>query len=397
MQSPQERIRSVENLSPAPQQSPGSLGSLQRESKNGTDYRKRVPALSPSPEKSPLTSESPPRVSAREKRRLSSPYGSPVKQPREQIARYGSASPLRKPREPKLRRDSPKESEEEEDGDHRPRSLERRSKDTSRINKQITSPAKIRNKEEYSPERVASGQQFTESRSHLDSNRSRNKEQEMKSGKPSGMGHPEIPDIQNEPTIYKVSLPGETQQASNPGEVKKADDKNRSHSKNTKDDSEQHRKPGSLHSAVEIIDHSNQSGALDSGSEDSDKRRSGGKEKRKNKRPERQEVTSDDDYSYDSEIERKEAKRRRKEEKRSRKEKKRRRREERRHRREERRAEKQKVKNSGDASASDGEHVAGREFHSSDNEETEAVQKKLEIELRKKALETLKAKKGISQ
>lgn len=397
VQSPQERIRSVENLSPAPQQSPGSLGSLQRESKNGNDYRKRVPALSPSPEKSPLMSESPPGVrSAREKRRLSSPYECPVKQPREQIARYGSSSPSRKPREPKLRHDSPKESEEEEDGDHRSKSLERRSKDTSRINKQITSPAKIRNKEDYSPERVASGQRFTESRSHLDNNKSRNKEQEMKSGKSSGMGHPEIPDLQNEPTIYKVSLPGETQRASNPGEGKKADDKNRSHSKNTKD-SEQHRKPGSLHSAVEIIDHSNQSGALDSGSEDSDKHRSGDKEKRKNKRPERQEVTSDDDYSYDSEIERKEAKRRRKEEKRSRKEKKRRRREERRHRREERRAEKQKVKNSGDASASDGEHVTGREFHSSDNEETEAVQKKLEIELRKKALETLKAKKGISQ
>ncbi|XP_024161118.1 serine/arginine repetitive matrix protein 1 isoform X2 [Rosa chinensis] len=383
LQSHQERTRSIENLSPAPQQSSGSEGSLQRESKNGNDYRKRVAALSPSPEKSPPMSESPPGArSVREKRRLSSPYESPVKRPREQIAHYGSSSPSRKPREQKLRCDSPKESEEEEDAGRRPQSLERRSRDTSRISKQIISPAKIPNKEEYSPERVASGQRFTESKSYVDNTESRNKEQEMKRGS-------------NVPIVHKDSLPGETQRASNPGEGKKADDKNRSHLKNTKDS--EHRKPGSLRSSVEMIDHSNQSGGLDSGSEDSDKGRSEDKEKRKNKRSERQEVTSDDDYSYDSAIEdRKEAKRRRKEEKRLRKEKKRRRREERRRRREERRAEKQKVKNSSDASGSDGEHVTGRGFHSSDNEE-EAVQKKLEIELRKKAIESLKAKKGISQ
>lgn len=108
-------------------------------------------------------------------------------------------------------------------------------------------------------------------------------------------------------------------------------------------------------------------------------------------------MTSDDDYSNDSEIEdKKGSKRRRKEEKRLRKEKKRRRREERRRRKEERRAEKLKGKNYSDASASGGEHVGRRELHSSDNEEAEAIQKKLEIELRKKALESLKAKKGIN-
>lgn len=67
-----------------------------------------------------------------------------------------------------------------EDAGHRPKSLERRSRDTSRISKQIISPAKIPNKEEYSPERVASGQRFTESKSYLDNTESRNKEQEMK-------------------------------------------------------------------------------------------------------------------------------------------------------------------------------------------------------------------------
>lgn len=67
-----------------------------------------------------------------------------------------------------------------DDADHRPKSLERRSRDTSGISKQIISPAKIPNKEEYSPERVVSGQRFTESQSHLDKIESRNQEQEMK-------------------------------------------------------------------------------------------------------------------------------------------------------------------------------------------------------------------------
>ena len=93
-----------------------------------------------------------------------------------------------------------------------------------------------------------------------------------------------------------------------------------------------------------------------------------------------------------------------------RKEEKRRRHEEkRRRRREERRAEKLKArskdsltppsdieKNKEDNYASDGEHVARMKSGSSDAEEAESEQKKLEIELRKKALESLRAKKGIS-
>ncbi|KAM0996161.1 hypothetical protein TB2_006055 [Malus domestica] len=269
-----------------------------------------------------------------------------------------SSSPPRKPREQQLRRGSPDISED----------------------KLIASPAKVRNKEEYS-------------RNRLDNKDLRNKEQEMKSGKSSGRVVPESPDQQQAPTIYKDSLRGEMQ---NPDEGRKSDEKNRSHSKNSKD-SDRHRKTGSVHSSIEKVDHSNRSGIVDSGSEESEKCRGGEKGKRKNKRSERQEVTSDDDYSNDSEIdERKDAKRRKKEERRSRKEKKRRRREERRRRKEERRAGKMKGKNYSDASASDGEHVGRRELHSNDNEEKEDGQKKLEIELRKKALESLKAKKGIS-
>ncbi|KAM2056848.1 hypothetical protein FF2_029100 [Malus domestica] len=359
-QSPQERIRSLEKTSSVPHRS-SSHGSLQRELKNGNDSRKRETDFLPSPERSRILSESPPgvRSSSEERRRsLSSPDESPVRRPREQMTHNVSSSPPRKLREQQLRRGSPDTSED----------------------KPIVSPAKVRNKEEYSKNRLGNKD-------------SRNKEQEMKSGKSSGRGVPESPDQQQSPTIYKDSLHGETQ---NPDDGRKSDEKNSSHSKNSKD-SDRHRKPGSVHSSVEKVDHGNRSGTVDSGSEESEKRRGGDKGKRKNKRSERQEVTSEDDYSNDSEIdERKDAKRRRKEEKRSRKEKKRRRREERRHRKEERRAEKLKGKNYSGASASDCEHVGRRELHSSDNEETEAIQKKLEIELRKKALESLKAKKGIS-
>ncbi|KAM1803417.1 hypothetical protein ACFX12_029402 [Malus domestica] len=359
-QSPQERTRSLEKTSSMPHRS-SSHGSLQRELKNGNDSRKRETDFLPSPERSRILSESPPgvRSSSEERRRsLSSPDESPVRRPREQMTRNVSSSPPRKLREQQLRRGSPDTSED----------------------KPKVSPAKVRNKEEYSKNRLGNKD-------------SRNKEQEMKSGKSSGRGVPESPDQQQSPTIYKDSLHGETQ---NPDDGRKSDEKNRSHSKNSKD-SDRHRKPGSVHSSVEKVDHGNRSGTVESGSEESEKRRGGDKGKRKNKRSERQEVTSEDDYSNDSEIdERKDAKRRRKEEKRSRKEKKRRRREERRHRKEERRAEKLKGKNYSGASASDCEHVGRRELHSSDNEETEAIQKKLEIELRKKALESLKAKKGIS-
>ncbi|XVF68839.1 hypothetical protein PTKIN_Ptkin11bG0033200 [Pterospermum kingtungense] len=93
----------------------------------------------------------------------------------------------------------------------------------------------------------------------------------------------------------------------------------------------------------------------------------------------------------------KRGKRRKKEEKRLRKEEKRRRREKRRRKREERHQEKLKVKGQGDNSNLDGEHATRRKFHSSDNAEAKSEQKQLEIELREKALESLKAKKGISR
>lgn len=134
-------------------------------------------------------------------------------------------------------------------------------------------------------------------------------------------------------------------------------------------------------SQVEKEDNSDRDAKLNSDSKD--------KKRRKTKRSERDEAASDSNASSDSDLEdRKEAKRRRKEEKKTKKEEKKRRREERRRKREERRDEKLKLKNRGYPDSSEGE------AEKSKNGESDP--KRLEIELRNKALESLKAKKGIS-
>ncbi|KAA8549315.1 hypothetical protein F0562_000999 [Nyssa sinensis] len=210
----------------------------------------------------------------------------------------------------------------------------------------------------------------------------------MKSEKTSGkVLHPEVPDQQQSPATYK------------------ADEMNRSRSNDVKG-SDLFHKSETLSKLTRKVDQIDRSGSLDSGSEESDKHRAEVNKKRKHKRSERQEG-SNDDHSYDSQREeRKEAKRRRKEEKRLRKEERRHRREERRRRREERRAEKLKLKSidavnppsdfekNRDGYTSDDDHIARRESRASDTEGTESEQKKLEIELRKKALESLRAKKA---
>lgn len=132
---------------------------------------------------------------------------------------------------------------------------------------------------------------------------------------------------------------------------------------------------------------------LSSDSKESSRHRTKDKKRRKHKRSDREEVSSDDNGSSDSDLEdRKEAKRRRKEEKKTRKEEKKRRREERRRKREERRGEKLKHKNREHSDSSEGE----AETHPKNRKGEESDPKRLEIELRNKALESLKAKKGIS-
>ncbi|XP_075634925.1 uncharacterized protein LOC142607357 isoform X2 [Castanea sativa] len=390
VRSPKERIRTNEKLSFA-QKSPSSLRSPQRDSRDRSDTRKRVPVSLSAPGKSPALSESPPRARKRVSSEDRSPYQSPVRQTGNQMTRDASFSPAGKPHHDSL--ESSEEAGEpnyvRDDMNNKSKSSQKRSIHSSSVNNQKDSPMKVHYKEGLSPERLAD-RRATESQTRSDKMELRKKDEEKKrSGFP-----PESPGKQKSPTSYKDSLLGDRQHLSYAGEGKLSDEKIRSRSKNV----DGNRRPSETAlDSVGKVDYNKHMASTDSGSEESDKHRTEEKKRRKHKRSERKEVASDDDYSYDSELDdRKEAKRRRKEEKKLRKEEKRRRREERRRRKEERRAEKLKMKNRDGSYASDGEHTARRESNPSDDEDMQSEQKRLEIELRKKALESLKAKKGIS-
>ncbi|KAJ6691820.1 SERINE/ARGININE REGULATED NUCLEAR MATRIX PROTEIN [Salix purpurea] len=350
-----ERVRSQQKMLPSSHRSSNSLRSPQRDQKDQKDLCNRLPVLSPSPERSPPRPKSPPvarKRSASKDRRSPSPYESPARQRKEQITRDDSLSP-HKQRGRKPLKDSPETSKDHEETGH------------TRAGGDYYS-------------RLAS-RRTTDSRNYVDNVDSRKKDQDIKMAKSSGRGADhEALDAKKSPTLYK-------------------DEKDRSCLNNFKD-SDKRLKSETAPVTVEKVQHSNGSGALDPGSKESDKHKPEKREKSKHKTSHRHEVASDDDGSYGSEIEeRKEAKRRRKEEKKLRKEEKHRRREERRHRRELRRAEKLRLKDRDNASSSSDEQVGRRESHPSDDEERESYQKKLEIELRKKALESLKAKKGINR
>lgn len=144
-------------------------------------------------------------------------------------------------------------------------------------------------------------------------------------------------------------------------------------------------------------------GSTDSPSKEFDEHKTKIKEKKKRSKSDRHDVESDNSFSDDSYKERKEVKRRRKEEKKLKREERRRRRDERHRRKEERRAERSKLKSvdtgnplsdlEGDYSEDDNDHR--RVSQTRGNKDTKSEQKSLEIELREKALESLRAKKGI--
>ncbi|KAJ6904389.1 hypothetical protein NC652_022401 [Populus alba x Populus x berolinensis] len=141
----------------------------------GKDLCNRLPALSPSPERSPLRPESPPvaRKSASKDGRSPSPYESPARQRKEQITRDGSLSPQkqrgRKPLKdsPETRKDHEETGHTREGGDYYSRSSWKRSIHPSNINKQKDSPVKVHYKDEQSSERLA-GRQTTDSRNYPD-------------------------------------------------------------------------------------------------------------------------------------------------------------------------------------------------------------------------------------
>ncbi|KAL3518147.1 hypothetical protein ACH5RR_020736 [Cinchona calisaya] len=190
---------------------------------------------------------------------------------------------------------------------------------------------------------------------------------------------------QQDPQMISDTFRSETGTESPVGERHRAVEKNQSYLSDIKINDRHLEAASKLSRKVE---HNVQSASLGSDSEESDKSRAKAKDRRKKKRAERRGSESSDESSYDSYAEeRKEAKRRRKEEKRLKKEDRRRRREERRRRKEERRAEKQKLKlKDAVSSPSDTRNHDG---YSDD----QSVKKKLETELRERALESLRAKK----
>lgn len=401
VRSPRERTRTHEKLSPLARRSSSSLRSPRKDPRDQGDSRDKVSVSMSSQDKSPSLSESPPRARNRvpsEDRRSYSPYQSPVRQTGKRMSRDSSFSPARKPYHDSLEIIVEGEGPgyAREDVDEKSKAFQKRSTHSSALKEQKGPPLKDDYKEGHSPKRLAD-RRVTESQVRSDSMELRRKEQEIKSEKYSRRGvPPESPAQHKSPIMYKDSLLGDGLHPSYPGEGKMSDEKNRSRLNNV-DSSQRHSE--TVQDSVGKVDRDKQTAPYDSSSEESDKHKNEEKKSRKHKRSERKGVDSDDDDSYDSEQEdRKEAKRkRRKEEKKLRKEEKRRRREERRRRKEERRAEKLKLKNHVDVYASEGEETVRRASHPSDDEEMQAEQRKLEIELRKKALESLKAKKGISQ
>lgn len=376
---PKERARNHELDEPAKmaRKQPISL-SPQRDHPERNRSRRKVPSASPSPDKSPSHVE-PRQTRTRSIAEDRSPYESPRKRAGDRRTLGGIQSPV-KSREQRVHRGSPERNAERsqncrEDEENNYKSTERGS----------VRPSGSKSKD--SPDRSVT-------RRRQDGTDSRQKDNDTKS---EGVPVEEARAPKKSP--HKGPLSDKTPDTLHPGDGPKSDEKRSSHTKDVRDDGR----------SAALVDSRKKVGrrSPDSGSEGSEKLRAR-VEKRKHRRSSRREATSDDSSS-DSEVEdRKEAKRRRKEEKKLRREERRRRREERRRRREEKHSSKRKrkskdadasssemEKNVKDANASNAEQ--GKRKYSSEDEESESQKKRLEIELREKALESLRAKKGISR
>ncbi|XP_057536066.1 uncharacterized protein LOC130814083 isoform X2 [Amaranthus tricolor] len=343
--SPRERNRNLEPATIMSRRQPISL-SPQRDHSIRRESNRKVPPVAASPEKSP-------HVEVRNQnfdkdRRLASLEN----RVGEKLVPNGSQSPI-KSRDQRVRRVSPETTVERQQSDRKyeDKKLEERKSGRSSVVKQRESP-----------------------------DRPTSEEASLK----------EVHHLKKSP--HRVSLTGDRPDTYT-GDFSKFDEKRNSQAKDVGNNMSE--------SLVKSHKKRRSSAYSDSESEGSDKHTG----KRKRRRSKRKEVTSDD-TSSESEIEdRKEAKRKKKEERKARKEERRRRREERRRKREEKRASKRKPKsNDADALSSGPENIEkdvntsndGRRKKYSSEEETESQKKRLEIELREKALESLRAKKGIS-
>ncbi|KAI3450345.1 hypothetical protein Pfo_007010 [Paulownia fortunei] len=408
IQSPGERARRHEKYSPARSASPNERDELPAENRKGTRFVERRPVVSlrspqrdmldrsdlrekerellPSMRKSPFVSDASRGRSYSEERRSSSPRGSPF-QSRERMARPGSPNPLWKAAGHKPCLDSSGTSAD----------------DKNNFSSREIGEYKYRSSGKISPTAVC----------HKDSLDSAEICGLLPDGTKSGRTQltssdrlPDRADQKENRERQELSTTSKTTGLSVKGRESyddgaRAKDKNIARAYDTKGGYQLPEMEG-LPKLSRKSEQNDQNGSLDSPAKENDEHRVKVKEKRKHRKSDRQEVESDDYSSYDSYEEKKEAKRRRKEEKKLKKEERRRRRDERRRRRDERRAEKLKLK-SGDAGSlssdlvrdhSEDESVKRRESRASNIQVTVSEQKKLEIELREKALESLRAKKG---
>ncbi|KAL5991780.1 hypothetical protein ACLOJK_012691 [Asimina triloba] len=399
-------------------QPPISFRSPQRD----RDSRHKMMALSPASDKFPSPSKSVPR------RRRSSPVEDRMRSPE---------SPPRRPREQATRHDSPETSMEEEEPvrgreDVGLKADSVRKKDRhSPTNGSGKKPIPKGNNEDDSDKVV---RRSSDSWGHLDCAETDKKLRVQKSDRSSmriDMTPHESEEVEYGPgslDYFPVDHAHDDQpSADHPSQDSSSPDERLSHKQRKTYSRVEHEVKVKKHSVssddeygspdcrTEALSKSfkraSQNDQMDHGDSDSDRETyRKDVEKRKYKRSDSHEGALDNEAGYDSQAdERREAKRRKKEEKKLRKEERRRRREERHRRREERRAGKLKSKpidtvtppsdfenNDNDAGDSDGDTAGKKDRHPSGSEEMESEQKKLEIELRKKALESLRAKKAIS-
>ncbi|KAI4334560.1 hypothetical protein L6164_019237 [Bauhinia variegata] len=375
------KVRMQERSSLEAHQPFSPLRILQRD-KHRTSSRHKSEDSFSTPEKSPIVSAAPRarNSSSSEDRRSFSPYGSPGRQRGVKVIHEKDLSSMQKPiHDSSGTSDGAEEIFGRENRDHKLKSSQNESKYSSPISKRNDLPAKYHRKDELSPKRAA-GHLSSERQGRCDKIGLRKKGREAKSEKSPGRGiHPE--------TLAQQKSPIYSERPREPYAVdsKKSDEDNRTYLNQVKDvkDDDRQGKLEVAQDSVRKFDHVNPSVSNDSGSEKSDKHRREDKDRRKYKRSDRKVVSSDENYSYDSELEkRKESKKRKKEERKLRKEEKRKRREERRRKKEERRAE--KLKRKGKADDNEAERLGSQ---GSDDEE---------IELRNKALESLNAKKRMN-
>ncbi|XP_042003233.1 serine/arginine repetitive matrix protein 1-like [Salvia splendens] len=403
--SPGENARQ-KNYSPAPHASPSERAEVQSGNRKGTKYAERRSVVSlrspqrdvldqrdiggkprnfsPSLEKSPSGSDASRGRSGSEERRSVSPRGRP-RQRRGRMIPPESPNPSRKTVDPKNRRDDSRTSLDDENN--------LPSREIGRYKNRSSGKSSLK------PVRDKDTLETGDTHGLADSTQSR-EQQLMNSDRPRDTAdHKELRERKELSTLTKT-----TDVSMKSREYHDYPQSKDMKIPRTEDDESGFRVPEKedLPKLLRKSEQNDQNGSSDSAlNEETDDQKDKLK-KRKQRKSGRQDAESDECSSYDSHEDKKIRKRKREEKKLKKEMRCRRREEEKRRRRGERRSEKQKLK-SGDGSSSssdlagdnsEDESVKRQKLRASNPKDTESEQKRLEIELREKALKSLRARKG---